>query len=407
MHLTKRAIEGLKTPLKGYSIHRDDKEQGLAIRITAAGARTFIFEKRIHGRNRRISIGPFPTLSVEAATLRAKVLGGEIASGKDPVIERQRRAAENVTLREALEVYLAERPLKPGTRRDIEKAMQGLADWKRRPVRKITPAMIEHRHQALGEKSHAQANLTMRYLRAILNFAAVKYADDEGHPLLAYNPVKRLSANKAWYRVERRRTLLKEHEIKPWWDAVEALGADPLMRHGPEYRDYLITLLLTGLRRSEALNLTWDRVDFKARTLTIKDTKNREPHTLPLPKYLLGLFSERYERSAGKNVFSGSDEKRIDNLRFALARVVEQSGVSFSPHDLRRTFATIAERLDIPAYALKRLLNHKQSADVTAGYVVIDVERLRAPMEKITDFVLKAAGVKEAAAVLPHRAAGH
>jgi len=42
-----------------------------------------------------------------------------------------------------------------------------------------------------------------------------------------------------------------------------------------------------------------------------------------------------------------------------------------------------------------------------SGYLVIDVERLRKPMEKITDFVLKAAGVKEIAAVLPHRAARH
>ena len=57
-------------------------------------------------------------------------------------------------------------------------------------------------------------------------------------------------------------------------------------------------------------------------------------------------------------------------------------------HDLRRTFITIAESLDIPAYALKRLLNHKTANDVTAGYIITDVERLRRPMQQITDHIL-------------------
>ena len=56
---------------------------------------------------------------------------------------------------------------------------------------------------------------------------------------------------------------------------------------------------------------------------------------------------------------------------------------------LRRTFITIAESLDIPVYALKKLPNHKTSSDVTAGYVVIDIERLRKPMQMITDYILK------------------
>lgn len=52
-------------------------------------------------------------------------------------------------------------------------------------------------------------------------------------------------------------------------------------------------------------------------------------------------------------------------------------------HDLRRTFITTAERLDIAAYALKRLVNHKSGNDVKSGYVVMDTEWLREPMERI------------------------
>ena len=74
-----------------------------------------------------------------------------------------------------------------------------------------------------------------------------------------------------------------------------------------------------------------------------------------------------------------SDPKRALTLR----DVSEASGVDFSLHDLRRTFITVAESLDIPAYALKRLLNHRTDGDVTGGYIVMSADRLRAPVERV------------------------
>ena len=67
----------------------------------------------------------------------------------------------------------------------------------------------------------------------------------------------------------------------------------------------------------------------------------------------------------------------------------------FTIHDLRRTFITIAESLDISAYAVKRLVNHKMTNDVTAGYIVSDVERLRNPMECIATNLLKLMKISE------------
>ncbi len=57
-----------------------------------------------------------------------------------------------------------------------------------------------------------------------------------------------------------------------------------------------------------------------------------------------------------------------------MLKVAELAEVNFTVHDLRRTFITTVESLDIPAYALKRLLNHKMNHDVTAGYIIMDVE---------------------------------
>ena len=94
----------------------------------------------------------------------------------------------------------------------------------------------------------------------------------------------------------------------------------------------------------------------------------------------------------------------------ALRGVSQDHVIELAPwvlHDLRRTFITIAESLDIPAYSLKRLLNHKMRNDITAGYIITDVERLRRPMQQITDYILKAAGEKATAEVvqLPQAAA--
>ena len=91
---------------------------------------------------------------------------------------------------------------------------------------------------------------------------------------------------------------------------------------------------------------------------------------------------------------------QIGNLRYSLESIARISGVKFMAHDLRRTFATVAESLDIPTYALRALLNHKGGSDVTGGYLIITTERLRSPMEKIEDFVLKAAGIRASADVV-------
>jgi integrase len=87
-----------------------------------------------------------------------------------------------------------------------------------------------------------------------------------------------------------------------------------------------------------------------------------------------------------------------------LARAgIEPATQGFTIHDLRRTFTTTAESLNISAYALKRLLNHRMNHDVTSGYLVIDVERLRKPMQQITDYLLKSMGVKEGTVIFLKR----
>lgn len=388
--LTRTAIDSLELPKVGARLVRDAELPNFGLRITAKGSKKYFIQRRINGRDRRITIGSAAVWSPETARKHARALLGKIDGGEDPIAERARKRAQAVSLAEAFADYVAaRRGLKPRTISDMRIAMASIG-WADRHVTSITPDMVERKHAELGEKSHARANLAMRYLRAVLNFAAEKYTDASGQPILGANPVRRLSRTRAWFRIERRRTLIKAHQLKPWMQAVMGLANE-------DARDFFLFVLLTGLRRGEASMLRWRDIDLRAGTLTIPDPKNRKPHTLPLPAFLQKML-ERRNGAPGEFVFQ-TEKGRLQNLRYAMADVTRSSGVNFCIHDLRRTFATVAESLDVPAYALKAMLNHSNMADVTSGYIVHDVERLRRPMQKVADHFLLLGGLRASAKV--------
>lgn len=393
--LTKTYVDAIAPPARGYALHVDTTLKGFGLRVSAGGTKTFYIERRIAGKPHRIKLGRYPDLTVELARRQATKVAGEIASGGDPVADRAQARLEAKTLKEGFADYLERRTLKPQTVFDIQRCMREVyPDWLDKPMTKITADMVSKRHREYGaERSEARANLAMRYLRAIFNFALDIYVGADGTPVLTDNPVAR-AMRKSWYRVDRRQTVIRPHELGHWVNAVRALPSDDI-------GDYFLVLLLTGMRRQEALKLRWNDIDLRARTLTVVDPKNHQDHTLPLSDYLAELFTRRKHKTVANAVFADSTGRTIANFRYAQAAITRACGVRFSPHDLRRTFATIAESLDIPAYALKRLLNHSTAGDVTAGYLVVSVERLRDPMQRITDYVLKAAGLRESAPILP------
>jgi len=111
-------------------------------------------------------------------------------------------------------------------------------------------------------------------------------------------------------------------------------------------RDYLLVLLFTGLRRNEVLCLRWDSVDLNAGTLCAMDTKNRSDHVLPMGGYLWALMRRRRKLTAGEWVFENPlTGNRITDPHRQIVNVVAKSGIPFSTHDLRRTFASIVSRL--------------------------------------------------------------
>ena len=410
--ITNATLKSLKPTGRAFQI-RDVVRPGFGVQVSARGTINFFVRYQVDGKRRFLSLGTWGPTDLDAAQDKYDAVVGRVESGQDPAkLTRTKTTKKGLTLSGAFTDYQTiHDQLKPATVRDIQGALRNLGDWKTREMTSISAEEVIALHREIGQRSKTRANATMRWLRAVYNFSIDYHQTPTGAPVMTTNPVTKMSRLRLWYKPTRKTTYIKSHELKPWFKAVLALAdvpdrepgtgkKNPKMKQGALSRDFLIFVLLTGLRRQEAAGLEWDRVDLKGRTVTIIDTKADRVHVLPMTPYLIGILKRRKKEGRGEFVFSNPRGDKLDNLRFTLDRVKKQSGITFSVHDLRRTFSTVADALDVPHYALKRLLNHSMAADVTAGYVVADVERLRAPMEKITNYFLKAGGLEPGADVV-------
>lgn len=378
LNFTKRAIDALPLPKSGQVFYRDSTLRGLGMR---AGCRSKVYyvEGQVNGRTKRVTLGRADVLSVDTARKRALAVLNEMASGTDPNAEKRRRAQEGITLKTAFERFFETRKsLAASTVEAYRRSLNlYLRDWGKSPITKITRQAVLKRHQRIA-KDHGQvtANNVMRHLRSVYNVTAA--AHDEFRP----NPVTILTQARAWFPERRRRTAISARDLPAWWVAV---------MEEPEYaRDFLLIALFTGMRRNEVAALRWDQVDLKERALHIPKTKNGDPLDLPLAAFIADLLAQRRKltgRSPWVFPSSGKTGHLVETKKFT-DRVTARCGVEFTLHDLRRTFITIAESLDIPHYALKRLLNHRLSGDVTAGYIVSDMERLRIPVDRVAQKIL-------------------
>jgi len=392
---SKRSIESIDPPARGRATYKDKTTPGLTLRVTAKGTKSFALVRWAGGRMKRVTLGRFPALTVEQARKQAQAMLVDLNQGVDPVQKKRAERARGVTLAEVFKDYMADRTHSPNTEAAYKTTMQVyLPQWMDKPLGSITREAVAKRHKAASEHSATGANKAMRLLRALFNYASEEYLDENQHPLFPDNPVRTLSHKRTWNRETRRSSRIMTHELPVWWKAVSGLE--------PVFRDYFRFLILTGLRRREAAALRWGDIDFHERTLTVQDTKNHEAHTLPLSTYLLDMLKARHAEAESEWVFpSTRGEGHLQEPKAQVARLRRETGIQgCSPHDLRRTFISTAETLDLSSYALKRLLNHKQAADVTQGYLVLEIERLREPMERITDTILKAAEAKPKAEVV-------
>jgi integrase len=392
LKLTKSAVAALPFREGQQAFYYDSILPGFGLRIGRT-AKTYFAEKRVGGRTRRVTIGRHNHLTCEQARRQAQKHLGAMAGSVDPNREKRALTIRGIVLGEAFTSYLESHQLRPNTVYNYRRVMNiAFGDWLGKPLRDITKQQVLKRHSQFGQcHGPAYANQAMRILRAVYNFHSATAEDAMGDPVFPDNPVRVLSRSKSWFKVPRRETVIRPHELGPWLNGVIGLCHDDASSFDATVRDYLLVLVFTGLRREEAAGLRWDDIDLKGRTLTVPMTKNGTSHMMPLPDFLVSLLRKRRLNTPGEFVFPGTGRTRyLVEPRKQMKKVSESCGVKFCLHDLRRTFISIAESLDISSYAVKRLVNHKVTGDVTAGYVVFGIERLRDPVTRIANVLLTA-----------------
>ena len=394
INFTKGSIEGLEPKEARYEVG-DSKTPGLSVRVTPKGIKTYVVFKRLNGKPKRVTLGRTTDLKVEMARKKAEKIIGEMSySGTDHNAEKRQERAKSVTLADVYKDYKTASKLRANTLTSYKLAVdRDFKDWKDKPLNEITGLMVQQRHKKLGKESETSANKAMRVLRALYNFARDQYEDSDGHSLFPDNPTRKLK--RQWNRESRRKGHIAKSQLKDWFEAVQKLPETNKLGHGALARDYLILILLTGLRRREATSLLWKDIDLKARRFIVRNPKNHEELWMPLSDYLVDMLTELKKTSKGDNPFP------IEEPRKFIQKVRDDSEVYFTIHDLRRTFITIAESLDIGVYTIKTLVNHRTGQnDVTEGYIQINTERLREPMERITNFILTAGSVRKSADIV-------
>jgi integrase len=379
--LTKRAVDDLPFASGKPIYYRDADLPGFGVRVGVKRKSWFV-ETAVNRRNVRHTIGSCSHIPLERARQLAKSRLGEMAEGRDPNAARKTARVETLSLKAAFDAFFEARTnLSPTSVPNYRRSINfHLREWATKPIAAITRDMIIHRHRKIATTSGGvTANNVMRHLGSVWNFTSATAGP------LPPNPVRVLSDARAWTVERRRRTLISRHDFPRWFSAV--------MQETENARDFLLIAIFTGMRSSEIESLSWMHLDLDGRTLTVPKTKNGEPLVLPLSNVLHELFAMRRELNPkGEWVFPGPGKTGhlVEPKRFA-ERVAAKSGVRFTMHDLRRTFASIANSVGVSTLALKGLLNHRTDNDVTGGYVVATAEDYRGPAERIAQRIVELA----------------
>jgi integrase len=389
LKITEKTLAKIKAPDPSgrQTAHWDTALKGFGVLCSGkTNTKTYVAQREFKGgRTRRVTIARTNEIDLTEARKRAADVLDDMRRGIDP-----KNKVEKITLTDALDNYLAARKdLRPASIRVYRTSVNVyLHSWTDLPLKDITGDMIETRHRAIANevgkgqphKGEVTANLAMRTLRLLWINAAERFPDLPPHP------VKRL--RRQWYPEQRRTRLVKAEELPKFYNAVVGLTNHVA-------RDYLLLLLFTGLRLSESNSLTWNDIDFVQRVIRVPASRTKAGRKLDLPMndFVRDLLVARRSLGDAKYVFPGPGKSgHLTNTTWPLAHVAEACGVLVSAHDLRRTFVTVAEACDISPIALKALVNHSVG-DVTSGYAIMSVERLREAAQRVADQMKSMCGI--------------
>lgn len=384
--------------------------------MTAAGSKTYVFETRLRNRTMRLTIGDVRTWTIGAAQKEATRLKTLTDKGLDPrKVKAEQDAAEEAERREieghavlvadAWKAYLAHHAKRwgakymeshvtvasPGGQAKRKGGGQGLtipgvlAPILQMRMKDVTATALTDWVVKATARRRGMAREGFVLFRTFWRWCATR---PEYKSLIQIDAIndKDLRAEVPARRNKRFDVLERSH-LKPWFTAVRNL-------QNPVLRAYLQAQILTGARRNEMASLRWEHVDFKWHSMWVKDKVDEEGRKLPLTPYLASLLAGLPRKNEW--VFSSEKSRsgRIKEPRSAHKRALAAAGLNFvSVHGLRRTFASLAEWLEMPRGIVAQIMGHKPNATAEKHYINRPLDLLAVWHNKYEAWILEQAEV--------------
>jgi len=400
-------------PEKSQAFLFDSEIQGLAVRVTQSGNKAFIFESKLNRKTIRMTIGSVNTWSIDAVYKEARRLKSLCDAGTDPRLAKADKLEANekrhqdaqrhvVTLGDVWPRYIAAHKNKWSERhyRDHVNIAKTGGELRTRSKAKSTipaplAALLPVRLSDLSSERleswlkietqtrATSASLAFRLLRACMNWC------DEQSDLIGLIPIRAHQAKivrAVLPKVKTHDGCLQKEQLPLWFDSV---------RKSPNtvIAAYLQVLLLTGPRREELAWLRWEDVDFRWKSITLKDKVEGE-RIIPLTPFVAYLLDGLPR--VNEWVFSSprSESGRIADPSIAHIKAQQVGGLPhLTLHDLRRSFGTLAEWVECPVGIVAQIMGHKPSALAEKHYRRRPLDLLRQWHEKIESWILNEAGI--------------
>jgi integrase len=330
---------------------------GLVLRAGTV-KKTWRVQRRVNGRLVTKVLGE---LTAAAARRQASLIWQRL---KPPAPDGK------LTLGEAWQRYLEEKPLAPGTRRLYEYTRgKYLEEWQGRSLEQIGQdrAGVRALYLMLARKhGKALASLVLRQFRAVYNYHRRVNPELPECPTIAVDiaPVK----PRDW--------ALSDEELRAWWAGVQRLR--------PLKQVLWQVMLLTGTRRGSVEALRWRDVDLDRGLLHFSTAKAGRTYSVPTCARLIELL--RWWRDQCPPDAEWVFESPQKPGRHVVAARDDRRGV-VSAHHLRHTYRTVLAQLGCPPDSARLLLGHSLSGDVSRGYITpgLVVESLRPWSEAVAE----------------------